>query len=377
MERLDLRRYNQEPASLFSKHCLQLDSLDHLPQLRGFLRQISDTFRYLNSLIIRYCEFVCNPNQNVNHWSKSGFLSKQPLPCRPDRWIPSLPLGKGNVVHSLVVLAPPGPSIPSAAYGSSRVEHRACTSVCGCVCVCVHTCTHVLNLQRKGQALLLWCWSVWLLVLCFMTRVTCWLFLPWGTCKDSLDTPWGTSAALLGYWHPLDFCPLAVCSWCSLCREAGVLSRWLWLTNHSVCPPALPTPTLWIYFPPISLKDSPADPSRNLRSERAYVSEHSVSTNTLQNILALPYWISGLLLSWVGLRDDLRTPTGLDSNSFRGVQCMGINWRWLSLGFQETRNVLHKLLFHLYMPICLPCCISPYCIHKLLEDKISLHFPQF
>ena len=55
------------------------------------------------------------------------------------------------MVHSLVLLAPPGPSIHSAAYGSSRVEHRACTSVCGCVCVCAHVHTRA-ELTEKGRS---------------------------------------------------------------------------------------------------------------------------------------------------------------------------------------------------------------------------------
>ena len=40
------------------------------------------------------------------------------------------------MVHALIVLVPPGPSIHSAAYGSPRVEQRACISVRVCVCVC-------------------------------------------------------------------------------------------------------------------------------------------------------------------------------------------------------------------------------------------------
>lgn len=75
----------------------------------------------------------------------------------PQAWPlnPSPPVGQGNTVHALIVLVPPGPSIHSAAYGSSRVEQRACISVLVCVCVCV------LNLKRKGilsLVLLLWCW---------------------------------------------------------------------------------------------------------------------------------------------------------------------------------------------------------------------------
>lgn len=43
-----------------------------------------------------------------------------------------------------------------------------------------------------------------------MTRITCWLFPTKEHFNDSLDIPWGTSAALSGYWHPLSACPLAV-----------------------------------------------------------------------------------------------------------------------------------------------------------------------
>lgn len=90
------------------------------------------------------------------------------------------------------------------------------------------------DLQGKGKILLLWCWSVWLLVLSFMTRVTFWLFLLWGTGKGLLDTLWRTSTALLGCWHTLSSCPLAMHSWCALCLEAEVLSRWLWISYLSL-----------------------------------------------------------------------------------------------------------------------------------------------
>lgn len=93
-----------------------------------------------------------------------------------------------------------------------------------------------------------------------------------------------------------------------------------WLSYHSMCSPAHPPCNTLDLFSPVSLKDSLADASWDVRRVSGYLSEDdSVSTNTLQSVFSLPYCISGHHLSWVEVCDDPRATTGQDSNFFRGV----------------------------------------------------------
>lgn len=147
-----------------------------------------------------------------------------------------------------------------------------------------------------------------------------------------------------GYWLPLSACPLAGPSWCSLCPEAGVLSRQLWL-SYQVCSPARPPCNALALFSLVSLQDSLVDTSWDVRRVSGYMSENdSVSTNTLQSILPLPYFISGLPLSWVEVRGDPRATIGQDNNFFRGVSSTTLFHLWTLIAHDHQVSMRQETL---------------------------------
>ena len=154
---------------------------------------------------------------------------------------------------------------------------------------------------------------------------------------------------------------------CSLCPESATI-----LCAHL---PTLPA-TLWICFP-VSLKDYLVGTSWDVRRVSGYLLEDdSVSTNTLQSVFSLPYCISGLPLSWGEVCDDPRATTGQDSNFFRSVSSTILFYVWTLIAHDHQVSMRQETLHincyftYIWLFVVFPCCISPYCIYKLLEGKL-------
>lgn len=147
--------------------------------------------------------------------------------------------------------------------------------------VCAHLCICVVNLQRKGNKLLVLCWLIWLLVLSLMTRITFWLFLLWGTDKDPsilLEGPvlssWATSMSLASvHWHYTPDIPFVLKqesfqgssgSATFLCEHLHFLSPTLWIcvSQHR----------WWLVW---------------LKKKRGQMSQHPIPTNALWSIFFL------------------------------------------------------------------------------------------
>lgn len=177
-----------------------------------------------------------------------------------------------------------------------------------------------------------------------MAGMTCWPFSIKEHFSDSSGLAWG-AVLRSQHWHPIVPAPRQGPPGVPfVLRQESFQDALTQLPRVLTCPPSLQRSGF--VFPSLPAGFSCGHFMGCEESEWIYVRDDSVSTNTLQSILPLPYFISGLPLSWVEVCGDPRATTGQDNNFFRGVSSTTLFHVWtliahdhqVSMG-QETLHI--------------------------------------